>query len=50
MDAMKRYQASANLPNDGKISSLSLIGLGLGPKHDGSISPAAVAAKPAVQP
>jgi hypothetical protein len=40
VDALKRYQAASNLPNDGKINSLSLIGLGLGPKHDGSITPA----------
>jgi hypothetical protein len=36
-DALKRFQADQNLPNDGKISARSLIGLGLGPKHDGSI-------------
>lgn len=35
-DALKRFQADQNLPNDGKISARSLIGLGLGPKHDGS--------------
>jgi hypothetical protein len=40
VDALKRYQAASDLPNDGKINSLSLIGLGLGPKHDGSITPA----------
>lgn len=36
VDALKRFQADQKLPNDGKINSLSLIGLGLGPKHDGS--------------
>jgi hypothetical protein len=31
-DALKRFQASQNLMPDGKINSLSLIALGLGPK------------------
>jgi hypothetical protein len=39
VDALKRFQASTNLPDDGKISSLSLINLGLGPKHEGSVAP-----------
>lgn len=34
-DALKRFQASQKLDPDGKINSLSLIDLGLGPKHDG---------------
>jgi Putative peptidoglycan binding domain len=34
-DALKRFQADQKLPNDGKINSLTLIGLGLGPKHEG---------------
>ncbi|MBV9303072.1 MAG: peptidoglycan-binding protein [Acidobacteriaceae bacterium] len=33
VDALKRFQADQKIPNDGKIDSLSLIGLGLGPKH-----------------
>ncbi len=33
-DALKRYQAEQNLDATGKINSLSLIALGLGPKHD----------------
>jgi Putative peptidoglycan binding domain len=33
VEALKAFQTSQNLPNDGKISSLSLIGLGLGPAH-----------------
>jgi hypothetical protein len=33
MDAMKRFQADQNLMPDGKIGSLSLIALGLGPKR-----------------
>jgi putative peptidoglycan binding protein len=32
-DALKRFQASQNLASDGKINSLSLIALGLGPRH-----------------
>jgi hypothetical protein len=36
--ALKQFQTDRNLTPDGKISSLSLIGLGLGPKHDGSAS------------
>ena len=34
-DAMKRFQESQNLPDDGKITSKALIGLGLGPNHGG---------------
>ena len=33
MDALKRFQHDQNLPEDGKIGSLSLIALGLGPKR-----------------
>lgn len=33
MDALKRFQADQNLMPDGKINSLSLIALGLGPKR-----------------
>ncbi len=36
VDALKRFQADQKLDTDGKINSLSLIGLGLGPRHDGS--------------
>ncbi len=34
--ALKQFQTERNLTADGKISALSLIGLGLGPKHSGS--------------
>ena len=34
IDAMKRFQHDQNLTEDGKIGSLSLIALGLGPKRD----------------
>ncbi len=33
VDALKRFQNAQNLTPDGKIGSLSLIALGLGPKH-----------------
>ena len=39
-DALKRFQAAQNIEASGKISAMSLIALGLGPKHE------AAAAKP----
>lgn len=33
VDALKRFQADQNLTPDGKLSALSLIALGLGPKR-----------------
>ena len=39
MDALKRFQADQNLPPDGKLTSLSLIALGLGPKRLSAQSP-----------
>ena len=33
-EALKRFQAEQSLESSGKIDSLSLIALGLGPKHD----------------
>jgi hypothetical protein len=33
-DALKKFQTEQNLESSGKINSLSLIALGLGPKHD----------------
>jgi Putative peptidoglycan binding domain len=51
IEALKRFQADQKLPDDGKINSLSLIGLGLGPKHDGnSVTPTNGASTPAAQP
>ncbi|HEY7211640.1 MAG TPA: peptidoglycan-binding domain-containing protein [Bryobacteraceae bacterium] len=35
-DALKRFQTDQKLEPDGKISALTLTGLGLGPRHDGS--------------
>jgi peptidoglycan hydrolase-like protein with peptidoglycan-binding domain len=49
VDALKRFQADQKLDPDGKINALSLIGLGLGPKHDGS-SLASAPSAPAVVP
>lgn len=34
IDALKNFQASQNIDSSGKINSLSLIALGLGPRHD----------------
>lgn len=34
IDALKRFQAEQKLDASGKITSMSLIALGLGPKHD----------------
>lgn len=34
VDALKRFQAEQNIDSNGKINSLSLIALGLGPKHE----------------
>jgi peptidoglycan hydrolase-like protein with peptidoglycan-binding domain len=36
IDALKRFQHDQNLTEDGKIGSLSLIALGLGPKREAS--------------
>ena len=40
MDALKHFQADQNLTPDGKLTSLSLIALGLGPKRLSAQSPA----------
>jgi peptidoglycan hydrolase-like protein with peptidoglycan-binding domain len=34
VDALKKFQMEQNIESSGKINSLSLIALGLGPKHD----------------
>ncbi len=50
IDALKRFQADQNLMPDGKISSLSLIALGLGPKRltaKSDVTPAPQAGTPA---
>ncbi|MFL6415397.1 MAG: peptidoglycan-binding domain-containing protein [Bryobacteraceae bacterium] len=53
VDALKRFQADQKLPDDGRISALTLSGLGLGPHHDGSTAatvplPTAPASEPPV--
>jgi hypothetical protein len=37
-DALKRFQQEQNLDATGKVNSLSLIALGLGPKHDENVA------------
>lgn len=41
VDALKRFQREQNLTDDGKLGSLSLIALGLGPKRPDSTEKAA---------
>ena len=41
-EALKKFQAEQTLETTGKIDSLSLIALGLGPKHDYSSVPRVV--------
>ena len=40
-EALKKFQSEQNLDSNGKINSLSLIALGLGPRHDSSAAKAA---------
>ena len=47
VDALRRFQADQNLEVDGKIGSLSLIAMGLGPKR---MTAQAKPQQPAVQP
>jgi hypothetical protein len=49
VDALKRFQQDQNLDPSGKINSLSLIALGLGPKRE-PIAAAAPMAPPAAPP
>jgi hypothetical protein len=44
-DALKHFQADQNIESSGKINSLSLIALGLGPRHENT-----AAAKPPASP
>jgi len=50
VEALKRFQASQNIDANGKINSLSLIALGLGPKREAAAKPAAVPAPPEQRP
>jgi peptidoglycan hydrolase-like protein with peptidoglycan-binding domain len=45
-DAMKRFQRSQNLEPAGKLDSLSLIALGLGPKRTANATPGLSSPKP----
>jgi peptidoglycan hydrolase-like protein with peptidoglycan-binding domain len=47
VDALKHFQADQNLPAEGRLDSLSLIGLGLGPKRMTAQSAPAAAPPPA---
>jgi peptidoglycan hydrolase-like protein with peptidoglycan-binding domain len=49
-DALKRFQADQNLSPDGKMTSLSLIALGLGPKRLSAQNHGQPAASDAVKP
>ena len=40
VDGLKRFQSEQNIESTGKINSLSLIALGLGPKHEAPAAPA----------
>lgn len=51
VDALKKFQTDQNLDATGKINSLSLIALGLGPKHDsGTAAKPAAGSTPAAPP
>jgi len=41
IDALKRFQAAQNIESNGKVNSLSLIALGLGPKREAVVKPPA---------
>lgn len=49
VDALKRFQADQKLESSGRINSLSLIALGLGPKHDAAPRPVADVGTPQIQ-
>ena len=49
VDALKRFQADQKLESSGRINSLSLIALGLGPKHDAPPRPVADVGTPQIQ-
>ncbi len=48
VSALQRFQTAQGIENEGKITALALIGLGLGPKHTHSVVP--VVAPEASQP
>jgi len=51
VDALRHFQADQNIPPDGRINSLSLIAMGLGPKRaTASAAPGSSTAAPSVSP
>jgi peptidoglycan hydrolase-like protein with peptidoglycan-binding domain len=51
VEALKKFQADQKLESDGQINSLTLIGLGLGPKHDiGALSAPPATTSPDTNP
>jgi peptidoglycan hydrolase-like protein with peptidoglycan-binding domain len=49
VESLKRFQAEHNLESDGKLGSLSLIALGLGPQHTATAQ-ATAGSKPSAEP
>lgn len=50
VDALRRFQADQNLTADGKLNSMSLIALGLGPKRNGLAAAPLKPPRPVVNP
>ncbi len=50
VDALKKFQQDQNLEPSGKLDSLSIIALGLGPKHDLAPAPAPESKPPDSKP
>jgi Putative peptidoglycan binding domain len=50
VDALKRFQADQKIDSNGRINSLSLIALGLGPKHETLQTGTGVSSAPPAQP
>jgi Putative peptidoglycan binding domain len=49
VDALKRFQEQQNLESSGKINSLSLIALGLGPKRETPVMPSKAQVEQSIQ-
>jgi hypothetical protein len=49
VDALKRFQEQQNLESTGKINSLSLIALGLGPKRETPVMPSKAQVEQSIQ-
>ena len=47
IDAVKRFQVDQKIEPDGKINALTLIDLGLGPKHEAAVAPPPASPHPA---